>query len=433
MVNDGLLLATGLVYKQEKFTLNLDAKEVNNPHLILIGESGSGKTTLMLKLIMEMYLKGKTIFLIDFHGDMKINGENYIKYTPRNSPYGVNPFELEIDEDCGGVNIQAEVMTVMLNQYFMDNKLGKKQINILKQLIIDTYKINGIVDKDINTWSNKVPRMDDLGNLVNYIKKIINTGIPCNKKLLEESIENIKRYLPKELAKDAKESIEKIEETIDGIETNENKNKFEAIDINFYLSSSVKRVFEGLYVYLEEITKMTIFNGEKPKIIKGINRLDFSAFTQVNKPLIAKFLAEFTAQKLFRASMLRGHYSDLSNVPEGSKFDRVLVFDESKLALPHGTEKSNSFNIFNRLITESRKFGLALFLASQRVEHYSDEILSNVFTKIILKVKANNYKSIAKVLGVKEDFIADTFNRTNGRPAIIETNGNKHSYLIENF
>ena len=431
MVEDGLLLARGLVYKQEKFFLNLDAKQVNNPHLLMVGESGSGKTTLMLKAIMEMYLKGKTIFLIDFHGDMGIDGENYIKYTPRNSPFGVNPFELEIDEDCGGVDIQAEVITVMLNQYFMDNKLGKKQINILKQLIIDTYKINGIVDENISTWSNEIPRMEDLGNLVKYIKKILSTGIPCNKRLLEESIENIKKYLPKELAKEAKESIQKIEKTIDDIEIDENKNKFEEIDINYYLSSSVKRVFEGLYVYLEDIVKMTIFNGEKPKIIKGINRLDFSAFTQVNKPLIAKFLAEFTAQKLFRASMLRGQYSKLGK--EDSKFDRVLVFDESKLALPHGTEKSNPYNIMNRLCTESRKYGLALFLASQRIEHYSDEILSNIFTKIILKVKANNYKSIAKLLGVKEDFIADTFNRTDGRPAIIETNGNKHSYLIENF
>jgi hypothetical protein len=116
---------------------------------------------------------------------------------------------------------------------------------------------------------------------------------------------------------------------------------------------------------------MTIFNGENLESQKGVNRLDFSAFTQVNKPLIAKFLAEFTAQKLFRASMIRGQYSELSGVPESSKFDRVLVFDESKLALPNGAEKNNSYNIFNRICLESRKYGLALFLASQRVKHYS--------------------------------------------------------------
>lgn len=432
MVDDiGLLIARGLVHKNEQYKLNLEGPGINNAHLLLVGESGSGKTTLLVRIIQEMYYQSKTVFLIDFHGDMGIDGENHIKYTPRNSPYGVNPYELEMNAESGGVIIQAEVITVMLNQYFMENKLGKKQINILKQLIIDTYKTKGIIDENIETWSKEVPIMEDLGNLVNYIKKIINSLSHSNTGVLEESIKNIRNYMPKELIDSSKESIEKLEEIINNIDSENEKGLYGNIDLSYYLHPSVKRVFEGLYVYLEDIVKMTIFNGEKPRITKGVNRLDFSAFTQVNKPLIAKFLAEFTAQKLFRSSMLRGQYSELVGVPEGSKFDRVLIFDESKLALPHGAEKNNPYNIFSRLVGESRKYGLALFLASQRVEHYSEEILSNIFTKIILKVKANDYKSVAKALGVKEDFVADTFSTTKGRPAIIDTNGSKHSYIIE--
>ena len=380
-----------------------------------------------------MYYQSKTVFLIDFHGDMGISGENYIKYTPRNSPYGVNPFELEINAETGGVKIQSEIITSMLNQYFMDNGLGKKQRNILRELIVDTYKTKGIHEEDMNTWDKEVPIMEDLGKLVNYIRKVINAEVHSNFGVLQESIKNIKNYMPKDSFEKSKESIEKIEEVINDINMENEKQIYGNINLGYYLHPSVKRVFEGLYVYLEDIVKMTIFNGEKPKITKGVNRLDFSAFTQVNKPLIAKFLAEFTAQKLFRASMIRGQYSELSGVPEGSKFDRVLVFDESKLALPNGAEKNNSYNIFNRLVSESRKYGLALFLASQRVEHYSEEILSNIFTKIILKVKANDYKSVARALGLKEDFVADTFSITKERPAIIDTNGSKHSYIIERF
>ena len=378
-----------------------------------------------------MYYQSKTVFLIDFHGDMGISGENYIKYTPRNSPYGVNPFELEINAETGGVKIQSEIITSMLNQYFMDNGLGKKQRNILRELIVDTYKTKGIHEEDMNTWDKEVPIMEDLGKLVNYIRKVINAEVHSNFGVLQESIKNIKNYMPKDSFEKSKESIEKIEEVINDINMENEKQIYGNINLGYYLHPSVKRVFEGLYVYLEDIVKMTIFNGEKPKITKGVNRLDFSAFTQVNKPLIAKFLAEFTAQKLFRASMIRGQYSELSGVPEGSKFDRVLVFDESKLALPNGAEKNNSYNIFNRLVSESRKYGLALFLASQRVEHYSEEILSNIFTKIILKVKANDYKSVARALGLKEDFVANTFSITKERPAIIDTNGSKHSYIIE--
>ena len=152
MVNDGgLLIARGLVHKNEQYKLNLEGPGINNAHLIVVGESGSGKTTLLVKIINEMFYQGKTVFLIDFHGDMGISGENYIKYTPRNSPYGVNPFELEINAETGGVKIQSEIITSMLNQYFMDNGLGKKQRNILRELIVDTYKSKGIYEDDMNT------------------------------------------------------------------------------------------------------------------------------------------------------------------------------------------------------------------------------------------------------------------------------------------
>ncbi len=434
MVDSGLLLAKGLIYKNEQFRLNLDSMEVNNPHLLVIGESGSGKTTLMKKIIEDMYLKGKTIFLIDFHGDMEMPDENYIKYTPRQSPNGVNPFELELDEQSGGVIIQAEIISMMLNQYFMDNKLGKKQLNLLKQLIIDTYKLKKIYDSDSNTWTKEVPKMKDLGILIKYIKQVIEKGSFNRNRILNESFDRLNEFLPDDLKETLKDSLKNIEDELKNIEDSEDENDmFADINIEYYTQSSSKRTFDGLFVYLEEIVKMTIFNGEKARIIKGINRLDFSSFTQVNKPLIAKFLAEFTAQKLFRATMLRGNYEDLDYVMDNTRFDRVLIFDESKLALPHGMEKNNPYNIMNRITTEARKFGISLVLASQSLEHYSQEMLSNIFTKIILRVKSNNYKSVAKTLGLKEDFISSTFDNNKGRPAIIETKGTKYSYLIENF
>ena len=60
MVNDGgLLIARGLVHKNEQYKLNLEGPGINNAHLILVGESGSGKTTLLVKIINEMVYKAK--------------------------------------------------------------------------------------------------------------------------------------------------------------------------------------------------------------------------------------------------------------------------------------------------------------------------------------------------------------------------------------
>ena len=86
MVNDGgLLIVRGLVHKNEQYKLNLEGPGINNAHLIVVGESGSGKTTLLVRVIKEMQYQSKTVFLIDFHGDMGISGENYIKGTSKNT------------------------------------------------------------------------------------------------------------------------------------------------------------------------------------------------------------------------------------------------------------------------------------------------------------------------------------------------------------
>ena len=425
-MSNGLLLARGLVQKDLTFHLDLDAHKVRNPHLLLVGGSGVGKTTLMLSAIEEMRLKGKTLFVIDFHGDMEIAGENHIKYTPRNSPFGVNPFEIEKNEESGGIKMQTEVIALMLGSYFID-KLGKKQENILKRLIQDTYSFKGMIDDDVSTWDLEPPTMSDLYLVSNYVKNMIDAEEEESRDVIQlERLNNLMNsFSPKDL--------ESLKEKLDGIESYIRDGKcdeaLDKIDLSYYRHSSIKRTFDSLYVYLEEICTMGIFNGATPRLIRGVNRLDFSAFTQVNKPLIARFLAEFTAQKLFRASMASGHY----NQRDGDKFNRVLVFDESKLALPDGKEKSNPYNVMNRIVTESRKYGLALFLASQRLDHYSQEILANIYTKIILEIKPTDYKSAATALGVKEDFLADTFSTQKGRPAIIETSGNKFSYLIEDL
>ena len=54
MVTNGLLLASGLVHKQEQYRLNLEGKGISNAHLLIAGGSGSGKTTLMVKIIKEV-------------------------------------------------------------------------------------------------------------------------------------------------------------------------------------------------------------------------------------------------------------------------------------------------------------------------------------------------------------------------------------------
>ena len=82
--------------------------------------------------------------------------------------------------------------------------------------------------------------------------------------------------------------------------------------------------------------------------------------------------------------------------------------------LPHrqlgrtGKEKENPYNIFNRIVTESRKYGMGLIIVSQRPSHFPQEVLANTFTKIILKTNSNDYKDAIKNLGIKNKELLKT-------------------------
>ena len=126
--NTALQVAKGLKNESKTFSIDLDDPTLSNSHILVSGGSGTGKTTLLRQIIDYLEKSNKTIIVIDFHGDMHIEGENLIELTPSNSPYAINPFELELDPKKGGVTIQADAITIMLASYFFDKgRMTQKQ------------------------------------------------------------------------------------------------------------------------------------------------------------------------------------------------------------------------------------------------------------------------------------------------------------------
>lgn len=147
---------------------NPDAHDCNNAHFAITGESGSGKSWLLKEMIRYLSGRKKHIYVIDLHGDLKVDGieENYIEFTARQSKHGINPFEFDIsDARNGGVMVQVSAMVAMIKKAFLPS-MGPKQEAVLKQLIIDSYRIKGINDDDEATWSNELPSMDTLIDLI---------------------------------------------------------------------------------------------------------------------------------------------------------------------------------------------------------------------------------------------------------------------------
>jgi DNA helicase HerA-like ATPase len=139
------------------------------------------------------------------------------------------------------------------------------------------------------------------------------------------------------------------------------------------------------------------------------------------------FFADTVIQKIFRAVKMRGEYRKLGR---GNKVDTIIVIDESKLILPTGKDKENPYNILNRIVTESRKYGLALIIVSQRPDHFPEEMLSSIYTKIVLRINENDVKGATKSLGVKDPSLFTHLNQ-RGVALIGNTGGLFQSVVLE--
>ena len=403
-----------------------------NPHLLITGQSGGGKTTLLKDIINYLGNKrNKIVFVLDIHNGMDVENENYIKYSARNTNVGINPFEFDFDTDDGGPEIRAGVLVSLFKKHFMPNA-GPIQQNILKELFIDTYKYKGIYDRDEKTWprheiddesddmssGTSLPTMNDLEDVYTMIFNKLNVKGEMSKaahissefsyyttKIKEAPNERTKKKY-EELLKKRTKDLETVSITED-IENSGYQEEFTwfgsfGIDYNKYKGRNVIATLNTIGVYIRTFSNMNIFNAKKPKFNKNINRLDLSGFTNAGKPEFALFFFDLFLQRVFGKCKIKGEYNKrpAEQRKRGEKTDVFIVIDESRVVLPVGREKDDPYHMTNKISAESRKYGLGLILASQRILHYGDEILSNFYTKILLKTDSSDIPVADKKLRI---------------------------------
>jgi energy-coupling factor transporter ATP-binding protein EcfA2 len=453
-------LKTNTVYKWNPDT-------AQNPHLMIAGASGSGKTRLLRIIIDFLREKGKTIHLVDFHGDIQVKNESVFTFTARNSPYGINPFEFLLDKENGGIKVQAKEIVEMIKKSFMPN-MGSFQESVLYKLIIDCYAQFGFIDEDSNTWGfnhnlntkegkakwyNTLQCMEDLYNLIQKIKEISKSGLEPDfskeiekhgKKLNEwkNNIEQLNREIhtlvenmnignkediEKEIKakKEQKTSIqdtiadkkEKMLEYFDGYidytflggalpeyqRLTSNDDSFN-IDFSYYKDKQVMKTLDNLAIYISSLVESGAFSKKIPAISNGLNRYDLHGLDKKAQT----FFCDVLVGKLFKAVKLRGDYSKLNNdyrKKKGDKCDLYVIIDEAKLVMPTGANRESAEHPINRVVAEARKYGFGIILVSQRVKEFPETILSSVSNKIILQTNGNDYATTKKALALKNDKI----------------------------
>ncbi|WP_456470016.1 ATP-binding protein [Caminibacter sp.] len=380
-----------------------------NPHLMIIGKSGSGKTFLLRNILRHFALNEKkriNVFVIDFHGDLEIKESQTIEYN-KNSPTsaGIGVFEFDYYSKAGGIyNRVDELIKIFENSFF--NSMSPLRKALLKKLLLDVYIQKGYNPDDKSTWNkpaSQLPTLEDLANLIRNIITILQEmkknktspdfSVAVNQ--FKELLKNKSNYKnDAELIKAADDIYEMYKKEL--LEKEKSiEEKLGIKDFGFYTKKNVLNSLESIEIYINSMIESKIFSKNNPVLKKEYNVFRFNLKYLEDDLML--FVANLIIQRIFTKLRMRYEYKQ----NETSNLNTYIVIDESKLILPN-KERNNDLHYINRIVSEARKFGLGIILASQRIAHYSQEMLSNIATKIVLNTDESEQPVVRKKLGIKD-------------------------------
>ncbi len=158
--------------------------------------------------------------------------------------------------------------------------------------------------------------------------------------------------------------------------------KFDYVECE--IKNSDDKTTESIMPYIRDIFDYKLFAGEEKLSMKSILQ---DGIKHINLKALPEGLSSLYADLLLR----RLYYSlrALGEIPRGNitnkeKFRLFVIVDEAKLLVK---EKQGIKAALNKYATELRKFGVGLILASQLVDHFTNEILANTATKLCMKAE----------------------------------------------
>jgi len=390
--------------------VNWVSDKVINGHFVLVGGSGTGKTYNIRKILKQLIKEDPElkIHIIDVHGDIDIGEEitSSISFS-ETSDYGLQPLEISSDIEFGGVRKKIATLVSTLNN--TTRQLGSNQETVFRTLLTDLYRASGFYQEDYKTWSldydprknakhKKVyPTLTDLKLFAKFKLEQMYMGASSTAvRELEVLNKNVKKFdaLSKKLkqtenSKDEHDKLldkfDKVKETvketyvnyIDNITTGrelEDILKYDSMD-------TIKRVYERI----EAMLATGIFKSTKPK---------FDETKPIKRYVIKSLNTE--EQVMFAEILLEQLFVEAKTIGEREGLKTLIVIDEAHIFV-----KDDNDHIINIIFRESRKFALGLMLASQSFGHFSEDIIANAATKLILGIDEMYHAASANKLRIE--------------------------------
>lgn len=296
--------------------------EEANGFFLILGASGSGKTETLKTISGQLMRHGFPVLVLDFHGDVVVPClRSELMSSGTGSSLGINPMELD-SHQAHEVGLYDQRMALLDLIERAVPRLSHHQRSMLSNAMAAAYERRGIYD-DPRTWVRPAP---DFGQVLG---------------ILGEWLDD--------------EGMKPARATVRGC------------------IAAVQAVFGHPVFSRPQALSMTDI------LLSGL-RIDLSKAPDS----IRYIVADTVLRKIFRMLVLQGAIptapcSDLE------RFRVFLVVDEAKILSVATGRPNASGMILNTLITEGRKFGIGLILASQMSEHFGYEVRANAATWLVLK------------------------------------------------
>lgn len=436
-----------------------------NGHLIMVGDSGSGKTHNLRAFLRQIAdTAGPTlqrIHVLDTHGDIEVGGA-HVQFS-QSTPYAFNPLEVFPDPHFGGVRRAVSQFLTMIQRA---RKLGTTQEAVLRNILFDVYAMKGFhpdnpltwgdeggpgkpenlpadrvyldvpfeekdLAKDIarregtfltfdrenrcwwtprytdglrrwpeKSWSKTSPTIHDVISLAQLKLKQLWVGVDqksmfalenfCKateqlQKAVKSGVQRQGSGDPVLLKEERERAADRVREAMEGFL--ERCTTGEEIDdlIRYESAQTLKSLLDRL----ENLKATGVCRSVRPPFDPGelIWRYELRAYGDVERQIFIENLLE----RMFQRAIARGEVRGVTDVVVIDEAVRYMVDDND--------------HVITRLISEARKFGIALFLISQSPTQFPEQILAGVGCKVILGLDPMFHRMASSKLGLDQKYI----------------------------
>jgi DNA helicase HerA-like ATPase len=376
-----------------------------SPHAVIVGSSGTGKTYRLRYIIKAMISQAMAnrepinVHILDVHGDIAPDARNRIVFSEA-TDYGLNPLEIEMDPEFGGIRKRINAFVSMINR--TSHKLGPRQEAVMRALLKELYERNGYDQRNPRTWNPRTnpqaasfvaqyrrhPGITQLALLAEWRTKnlIMGAGSKAINALNEVNKSQKKLYRLRKKGDNADETAiglakanlkEMMCAYVDELETG-----FELDEVlNFDNVETMKAILERV----RALDDAGIFKDEPPVFTSNdpLRVYDIKALQEDEQKMFAEVLME----RLFIEAKARG--------PRAYP-DTFVVLDEA-----HKFMSPDNEHVLNRMAREIRKFGVGLVIVSQNFDHFPEDIIANSAMTMILGMHDMHHDKAARKLGLE--------------------------------